>query len=183
LGAPGSAHVVFGGDFSGAVTHLGGAGADSLTGTSAAETFVSGNGDDTLSGGGGADVFRAGEGDDRIVVGDDLFFRIDGGAGTDTLQLGALDASLNFGMLHANAVRGIEAIDLTGAGNNTLGLGVLDVLNLSDTSNTLRVEGEEGDFVQAVGAVFQGADGGYNVYAFGGAQLRVAEAVAVQTDV
>ena len=57
----GESYVVFGGDFSGAVTQLGPAGADTLTG---------GAGDDVIIGGLG-------------------FQRLDGGSGQDTLRLDA----------------------------------------------------------------------------------------------
>jgi hypothetical protein len=59
----GAAYVVFGGDFTGAVTHVGTSGSDSLTGSVAVETFVSGGGSDTITAGGGADIVRTGEGD------------------------------------------------------------------------------------------------------------------------
>ena len=64
----GESYVVFGGNFTGAVTHLGGTGDDTLTGTAAAETFVGGTGNDTLIGKGGADAFQGGAGDDTMRV-------------------------------------------------------------------------------------------------------------------
>jgi hypothetical protein len=178
----GAAYMIFGDNFSGAVTHVGGAGDDSLAGTGAADRFVSGQGNDTIVGGGGADVFRGGEGDDRIVVPDSFFFRIDGGSGTDTLALAGSGLALNFPSLQANAVRGVEAIELTGSGDNTLRMGALDVLNLSDTSNRVRVEGDAGDVLHAEGAwVAQGAAvEGYQLYALGAAELQVNVAVSVE---
>ena len=78
---------MFGGNFTGAVTHLGGTGDDTLTGTAAAETFVGGTGNDTLIGKGGADAFQGGAGDDTMRVSTLDFFLVDGGNGTDTLEL------------------------------------------------------------------------------------------------
>jgi Ca2+-binding RTX toxin-like protein len=56
--------VVFGGDFTGSVTHLGTSGNDTLTGTSANETLVGAQGNDTLTGGTGADRLTGGSGSD-----------------------------------------------------------------------------------------------------------------------
>ena len=83
----GESYVVFGGNFTGAVTHLGGAGDDTLTGTAAAETFVGGTGNDTMIGKGGADAFQGGAGDDTMRVSTLDFLLADGGSGSDTLEL------------------------------------------------------------------------------------------------
>lgn len=52
----------------------------------------------------------------------------------------------------------IETIYLFGAGDNTLTLTAADVLNLSSTSNTLKVNGNDGDRI--VGLNYGWKDGG-----------------------
>jgi hypothetical protein len=143
----GESYVVFGGDFNGAVTNLGTSGDDALVGTSARDVFVGGLGDDTMTGNGGADVFRGGSGNDHIVLGSAAFTDIDGGAGTDTLQLTGAGLSLDLTSLAGSHVKNIEHIDITGSGNNTLTLNVHDVLDIPDTEHTLLVTGDAGDTV------------------------------------
>ncbi|BBL74641.1 beta strand repeat-containing protein [Methylomagnum ishizawai] len=140
----GSSYILYGGNFTGAVTKLGTANADTLTGTSAAERFVAGQGNDTLTGGGGKDVFYGGQGNDLIKVPDLGFQKIDGGSGTDTLALTGSGLNLDLAKFR-NHLDGLESIDLTGSGNNTLTFTKRDMLALSDTGNTLRVTGNAGD--------------------------------------
>ncbi len=131
-------------------------GNDSLSGSSVGQTLAGGAGHDTLVGFGGADVLLGGAGDDRMVVKDSTvaalqaafgaggnsaqLARLDGGSGIDTLALdGAgitldLTAVANSGALNpgsSSRLESIERIDLTGSGNNTLVLGVKDVLDIA----------------------------------------------------
>ena len=140
----GSSYVIFGGNFTNSVSKLGTAGNDTLTGTAAAERFVAGQGNDTMIGGGGADVFEGGQGDDIIKVSDLNFQKADGGSGFDTLALTGAGLNLNLADFR-NQLSGIERIDLTGSGNNTLTLLKRDMVNLSDTGNKLQVDGNAGD--------------------------------------
>jgi Ca2+-binding RTX toxin-like protein len=147
----GQTYVLYGKDFSNDTVSLteGTTGNDSLSGTSGANSLIGGQGDDTLSGGGGADVLYGGAGDDSLTIGDTTFRRIDGGTGTDTLKVAGSGITLDLASLRGH-IRSIEAIDLTGSGNNTLALERLDLLNLSDTSNQLIVRGNAGDMVQSL---------------------------------
>ncbi len=174
----GDSFVIYGGDFTGSVTFAGTSGADSLAGTGKAETFVAGQGDDTLVGAGGADVFHGGAGDDTIAIATLDFHRVDGGAGTDTLRLDGADLNLDLTSMAGTRIQNVERIDITGSGNNTLTLSVHDVLDLSDSSNTLLVKGDAGDSVHqgagwtAGGTTVVGSDT-YQVYTAGQATLLV----------
>jgi hypothetical protein len=173
----GSSYAMYGGDFSGAVTHAGTAAGDVLTGTTGADVMIGGQGADTLAGGGGADVIRGGAGNDRIAIAGVDFADIDGGRGEDTLVLAGTGLELNLTVLADSRLTGIEAIDVT-SGDHTLKLSLTDLLNLSDTSNLLTIDGDAGDAVSVVdGSWVQSVDGGYNVYTLGAATLRIDTAI------
>jgi Ca2+-binding RTX toxin-like protein len=143
----GESYVVFGGDITGAVAHLGGNDDDTLAGTAAAGTFAGGSGNDTLTGNGGADAFQGGTGNDTMAVSTLDFSLADGGDGTDTLSLDGSGLDLDLTALAESKTRSVERIDITGTGDNMLTLSVRDVLDLSDESNELLVKGDAGDVV------------------------------------
>lgn len=64
----GAVVVVYGGNFTGAVTQVGEAGDDALTGTALNDVLYGARGDDTLDGGGGTDRLSGGAGADRFVI-------------------------------------------------------------------------------------------------------------------
>ena len=139
-GESGESYLVFGGDFSDAVTHLGSAIQDALVGTGAGDVMVTGRGNDVATGNGGADVILTGHGDDQIEISDNTFSRIDGGTGTDTLVLDSDGINLDLTAINDSRLRNIEVIDISG-GANTITLSLRDVLNISSSSNTLTVIG------------------------------------------
>ncbi|SFE39235.1 integrin alpha [Nitrosomonas sp. Nm166] len=154
----GASYVVFGrSDFGGGNVILGTPEDDILTGTSEAERFEAGDGNDRMIGRGGADVFLGEAGNDYIRVSDLGFESVDGGIGNDALTLGGNGLNLNLTNM-AGKINGIETIRLFGTGDNTLTLTAADVLNLSDTTNTLRVNGNAGDRI--VGLSHGWGDGG-----------------------
>ncbi len=139
---PGQSYVVFGGDKTG-TARVGGSTDDVLTGTSSGDVLIGGLGDDTLDGQGGPDVLRGGAGNDVLAI-DDLGFRdLDGGAGLDTLRLDFSNMTFEGALYSSTEIEGIEVIDL-GGNSNTLVMGRLEVVNFSDTSNTVRVIGGSG---------------------------------------
>jgi hypothetical protein len=132
-----------------------------LAGTSGANQIVAGDGNDTVTGNGGADVLYGGRGNDMLVLNADNLAqlarsngndgqniaRINGGTGIDTLQLFGSGLDFNLSGVRRSSIEGIEKIDITGSGNNTLRLGLLDVLNYGDNNlwnagNTNGVSGE-----------------------------------------
>ncbi len=184
----GSSYVLFGSrDFS----HLGGGdelpkikgthGDDVLNGSETSEHFFAGDGNDNLLGRGGADVFDAGTGDDAIRIGDLTFASIDGGDGNDVLHLAGADLNLDLTMLGSN-IHSIEIICLYGRGDNTLTMTADSLLNLSDSTNTLKVHGNNGDHivVQADGWVEGGSHGFYHTYTHDDAVLLVGANVTVE---
>jgi hypothetical protein len=176
----GSGYVVLGRDFLGTVTHAGTAGDNTLTGTGGADDMVGGRGDDTLIGNGGADVLLGGAGNDTIRIADASFQRIDGGSGTDTLALAGAGMTLDLTSISTTRLRNIERIDLTGTGNNALVLPRLSALNLSSTSNTVRVLGDAGDSVDlGPGWVTGASAGGVTTFTNGAATAVVDDDVSV----
>ena len=143
-------YVLFGGDFSLAVDLLGGDASDVLKGTPHADIIVAGPGADLIVGNGGADVLKGGSGDDIIAISDTNFRRVDGGFGVDVLRLdGGFD--VDFVEIPDNKISGVESLDLSNGTNNFIILDTLDVLALSDTSNTLNILGDAGDALRLEG--------------------------------
>ena len=130
------------------LTILGNNGANVLTGTSQADTLI-GNGDnDTLSGGAGGDILNGGDGND-IFIWDPADTSVGGGAGTDTLRIDGSGVHVDLTAVPDEVITDIEVINLTGSGNNLLTLASSDVLAISPTTDTLRVDGNGGDMVSA----------------------------------
>ncbi len=161
-----------------------------MPGTAAAETLTGGRFDDVLRGGGGADLLRGHEGNDRLIVGDVTFFLADGGAGTDTVELGGAGLTLdltNPGV--AVRLSNIERIDLTGTGNNALLVNPAAVLSgigaVDGGKHILVVTGNTGDKVTFTGAawLFAGpvteAGVTFDRFVAGDAEVRVAQGISI----
>ncbi len=144
----GEAYVILGGAFGSGSTPV------SITGTAGAEMLIGGVSDDNLTGGGGADVMRGGAGDDMLGVSDSSFFDIDGGNGYDTLRVDGSNLTFDFSVIHSPKMSSIEAIDLTGTGDNHLILDLLDLFQMSDDTSggvtRLAVWGDAGDTVSTL---------------------------------
>ena len=178
----GGAHVVFG-NLYGAfgrtfVDIMGDASDNALTDSGAAKTIIGGLGNDTFTAA-AASVLYGGAGNDNFLIDAAMITalqsaygsggntgqlsRIDGGAGLDTISLNGTGLTLDFTLITQSAmtpksdgrIQNIEAINLTGTGNNTVKLTAKDVLDLSnfnaiDALNNLgklqmKVKGDTGD--------------------------------------
>ncbi|MEQ1743611.1 MAG: integrin alpha [Candidatus Nitrotoga sp.] len=183
--ASGSSYVVFGrSNFgSGLPEILGTAGDDTLKGTMFAEHFTAGDGNDKLIGRGGADSFEGGAGNDKIQVADLSFASVDGGAGIDVLHLAGTGLNLNLAD-SGDRISDIEIISLYSQGaSNTLTLTAADLRDLSNTTNTLKVNGNAGGhiIVEDSGWIDGGNRGGgyYHVYTQDDAVLLVGQNLTV----
>lgn len=126
------------------------------------ELITGSTGDDWLDGGSGGDILDAGDGDD-ILLWDSSDFRIEGGAGRDTLRVDAGDVVLSG---FTGTITGIDRIDLSGdLGANTVTLDARDVLDISD-NQAITLLGDAIDRVDAgAGWSDGGLDGlGYQIY-------------------
>ena len=181
----GESYVVFGGNFTGAVTQLGGPGDDTLVGTPGADVMLGAQGDDTLVGNGGLDILNGGADDDLLALLDPAFLegfgtgggRTVGGTGSDTLRLDGTGASLDLGAIPDTRIQEIERIDLGGDGN-TLALDLREILNVYDASNELTVLGDDSNAVSGSlpgatenTATVDGVD--FNTFTVGAAELLV----------
>src|SRR6185503_12732125 len=82
---------------------------------------------------------------------------VDGGGGQDKLVLLGSSQTFNFTTLANNKLSGIETVDITGSGNNSITLGFADIMAINDgdnaaftlagTSHGLVVAGNSGDTV------------------------------------
>ncbi|WP_169805888.1 VCBS repeat-containing protein, partial [Azohydromonas lata] len=161
-----------------AVDQFGTAGADALSDGGTAQTLVAGAGDDTLTVT-AASVLHGGAGNDRFVIDAtmvqalqaplgsggnvDRLARVDGGGGLDTIALSGAGLALDLTKVAGAAagdldggsrIAGVERIDLTGSGDNTLTLKGSDVLDIagfnafgSSGRHQLLVAGDAGDTV------------------------------------
>ena len=157
---------------------LTGSAALSATGN-ASDNHLTGNaGDNLLDGGTGNDVLEGGAGDDRFIFDPADTTSVAGGDGTDHLVFDAQGQTLDLNGLAGSVYSGIEAVDLTGTGNNQLSLTAQNVIDMSDT-HQLRVDGNAGDQVSSNGQGWaQGPDETvgdllYHTFTSGAATLHV----------
>jgi Ca2+-binding RTX toxin-like protein len=98
------------------------------------DRLIGNAGNDTLIGDGGADVLIGGAGNDLMKVADATFFKLDGGTGIDVVEVTAA-ATLNFNNITNQRVEAIEVLNL-GTGNQSVTLSGMDVLNMTENTNT-----------------------------------------------
>ncbi|MBK6657407.1 MAG: FG-GAP repeat protein [Proteobacteria bacterium] len=172
----GSAYVIYGRDFTGAVAWQGSSAADVLKGNGGDEILIGGLGDDSLDGDAGHDALRGGAGND-LMVWDREDRMVDGGGGSDTLRIARGGANLTEG---GPLLRGIERIDLGATGSNSLALDATAVRALGSQPR-LTVDGDSADFVNLHGLwTNQGEQQtGYMRFASQGAVVDIDSDIAV----
>ena len=158
-----------------------------LAGTAGTDLFIGKAGNDSFTKIGAGDVVRGGAGDDRIGVKATSFADIRGGHGFDTLSLDGAGLTLDLTTRPGPKLDSIEAIDLTGTGNNRLIVDAQGIARLSDARSagktTLIVIGNDGDQIDAIDFVRTGteviAGVTYNVFEQGNSRLLAELGVAV----
>lgn len=122
---------------------------------------------------GGDDVVTIDLGDEtNTTLIDVKDYRIDGGAGTDTLKLfnssETGDQSIDFTNANFETLKNFETLDLVsaaGKGDITITLGVDDVISLTDSDNILKIDGDADNVINAEGFTDTGTDtGGYDIW-------------------
>ncbi|KAA0578723.1 calcium-binding protein [Azospirillum sp. Sh1] len=160
-------------------------GVENLIGTGFADSLIGDGAANYLDGRGGADSLSGGAGDDTLRVLDDGFAGLDGGSGFDALRFEG--ERLVVTGADAGGVHGIETIDLTHPGRQTLILNEQGIL--ADTGGSpLYVTGDRNDLVtfkesgwrrggsETVGSVL------YNLYSRGTTTVYVQDGVRMFGD-
>jgi Ca2+-binding RTX toxin-like protein len=139
-------------------------------GNALANTLTGNGRDNVLDGKAGADILNGGGGNDTLAW--QAADRFDGGGGKDTLALKA--GNLNLTRIADSKIRNVEQIDMDGSKDNTLTVSAADVLALSNSTNTLRVFGNDGDTVDLRGSFSDlGVSGSFHKYRSDAAILLV----------
>ena len=157
-----ASHVIFGANFSGVITHMGGSGSDNLTGTAGDDVMYGAQGADTIdglagndfiSGGSGNDILNGGADNDRIIydANDIGLGAVDGGTGTDTLWF--RDDGTLADLRGSTIFNGIDVIDLDALHTLTGNQVTLDAATVSAISdaNELTINGSGHDSLQLEG--------------------------------
>ena len=163
-------------------TIYGGAGADVINGGAGNDTLYLGGAGNSLSGGAGSDTFILGSNDAVAQTFSEAgFTRIDGGTGTDTLKLQGDNKALDLTGL-TGKLTNIDAIDITGSGDNTL---ILDstIFTAGKAGEGITVTGDGGDTLSLLGNWTYDGSGVYtlgseSITVTGGIQVDVAMSTA-----
>jgi len=149
------------------------AGDDTLAGAGGRDVLAGGDGNDELDGQAGSDQLRAGAGNDFLYW-DALDLQVDGGAGLDTLVVKS--GNLDVTAIPAGRIIDMERFSMVGSSIQTLTLAKSDVLELSTSTDTIRVLGGSSDRVNIVGSFTDmGTSGGFTTYKLGGGAKLIVE--------
>ena len=131
------------------------------------DTIDGGSGNDNLDGGAGSDILLGGDGADVLTWRGTGDVRISGDGGEDTLKCGDLD-------LTAVANNLIQDVEVIACKSSKLKLSSTDILDLSSTTDTIKILGNASSSVNIVGAfVDEGVHDGFHHYKIGAATLLV----------
>ena len=161
-------------------TLTGGSSTDLLVGFGGNDSLVGGAGSDTLGGGAGIDTLEGGAGDDLLdyTIGD----KIDGGAGTDTLQV--FGNTLDTARLSSSGVTNIETIDFISDRAEIITVDASSAAQITGGSS-LEITGGTEDTVFITGSEWGNptSNNGFQVYTAnnGGFTLTVQNGVNVVT--
>ena len=147
-------------------------------------TVDTGTGNDVVKVGGYIHSSKVdlGAGDDTLFIGkvDLNNSKVDGGTGYDKLVLENPDKSVNLSDISKFA-KNFEELDISGAKNTTLKVGIKDVLDMTDDKNTLKITGDKGDTVDLKGNGWhQGAsEDGYTTYTNNTVTIQIKDEIHV----
>ena len=106
-------------------------------------------------------------------------FRIDGGAGSDSLVLVGSGLNLDLSSQQAKAVQNIETIDLTGSGDNTITLNHFQAGRILGNSSVLQIDGDAGDTVTLARTSAPVVGSTHTTFTLNNTSISVANAVTV----
>jgi len=159
--------------FQGADTITGSSGNDYLLGYGGSDTLKGNGGNDTLDGGAGRDRLLGGGGNDTLIwsSADKLF---DGGGGADTVKINS--GNLQLTTVDNATILNVEIINMENSSNNHLVLNRADVLDISSSTNVLKVLGDAGDSINIVGNFTDhGLAGAFHKYTLGGGAVLLVD--------
>jgi VCBS repeat-containing protein len=119
-------------------------------GTSGTNLLMGTAGNDVMVGNGGIDQINAGAGNDKVVLNASNVSTlsavntgvINGNAGINTLKLSGTDMLLDFSLAAVQSkVDNFSVLDITGTGNNTLKLNMLNLQTLSGAADNINTAG------------------------------------------
>ena len=122
---------------------------DNITGGNANDALTGSDVANRIIGGAGADTITANAGNDWVEF-DTNDALVDGGQGVDSLAI-TTGTTVDFTVLANSQFVGFEEFDLTGNGVQTVKMSAVDILNFSDTSDTLKIHGDAGDKLTLTG--------------------------------
>jgi Ca2+-binding RTX toxin-like protein len=127
---------------------LTGSGAINGTGNTQDNVITGNDAANVLTGAGGVDTLLGAGGDDRLVLANTAAVaQVDGGSGTDWLQLSAPGFGIDLTGL-VGRVSNIEGLQLNnGANDLTLSLDALSVASLTDSRHDLQIQLDSGDLL------------------------------------